>query len=85
VRAVAELERGRESYAERRWADAYGSLTASDRAAPLGADDLELLARSAYMLGRDDDYVSGLERAHRGHVDSGAATARRALRVVARP
>ena len=42
----------------------------ADRATPLGADDLELLARSAYMLGRDDDYVAALERAHRAHFDA---------------
>jgi DNA-binding CsgD family transcriptional regulator len=41
----------------------------ADRAAPLGPDDLELLARSAYMLGRDDDYVAALERAHRAYLD----------------
>ena len=39
----------------------------------MGAEDLELLARSAYMLGRDDDYVSGLERAHHAYLDAGEA------------
>ncbi len=71
VRATATVERGRESYASRAWVDAYESLSAADQDTPLGAEDLELLARSAYMLGRDDDYVAGLERAHRAHVDSG--------------
>ena len=37
----------------------------------LGADDLELLATSAYMLGRDDEYVRALERAHHAHLDAG--------------
>ena len=55
------------------WLDAYESLSAADQAAALGAEDLELLARSAYMLGRDDDYVGGLERAHRAHLDAGEA------------
>ena len=36
----------------------------ADEAAPLAAEDLELLATSAYMLGRDDEYVGALERAH---------------------
>ena len=53
-----------------RGSDAYESLSEADRATPLGADDLELLARSAYMLGRDDDYVAALERAHRAHLDA---------------
>jgi hypothetical protein len=43
--------------------DSYESLSRADQAAPLGAEDLELLATSAYMLGRDDD-MSGLERAY---------------------
>jgi hypothetical protein len=30
----------------------------ADRAAPLGAGDLELLATAAYGLGRDDEYVT---------------------------
>ena len=72
--AIAEVERGRECYARRAWADAYEVLSRVDRTTSLGAEDVELLARSAYMLGRDDDYVSGLERAHRAHLDSGEAS-----------
>ncbi len=68
---MAELKRGRESYARSAWLQAYEALAAADAAAGLGAPDLELLARSAYMLGRDDDYVSGLERAEHGHLDAG--------------
>jgi DNA-binding CsgD family transcriptional regulator len=73
VAANAAVERGRESYAERAWVDAYESLSEADRATPLGADDLELLARSAYMLGRDDEYVAALERAHRAQLDADQA------------
>lgn len=66
-----QLERGRESYARRAWLDTHESLAQADRATPLEARDLELLATSAYMLGRDDDYVSGLERAHHAYLDAG--------------
>ena len=69
--AVAELERGRDSYASEAWTDAYESLSAVDRSDPLGADDLELLATSAYMLGREADYLAILERAYREHLSSG--------------
>jgi DNA-binding CsgD family transcriptional regulator len=65
------LERGRASYAKRAWLDAYEWLSRADEDDLLGPDDLELLARSAYMLGRDDDYVRALERAHHGHLDAG--------------
>jgi ATP/maltotriose-dependent transcriptional regulator MalT len=50
--------------------DAYESLSSADRAAPLGAEDLELLATSAFMIGRDDDYLSILERAHHAYLDA---------------
>ncbi|MGH8983364.1 MAG: LuxR C-terminal-related transcriptional regulator [Acidimicrobiia bacterium] len=66
-----DLERGRAAYERRAWRDAYESLSRADRAAPLGAVDLELLATSAYMLGLDNEYLSVLERAHHAHVEAG--------------
>jgi hypothetical protein len=69
--AVVELEQGRECHAQERWARAYELLSAADRASSLGADDLEALATSAFMIGRDVEYVDLLERAHQGHVESG--------------
>jgi DNA-binding CsgD family transcriptional regulator len=73
VDAIDELGRGRESYARRAWMDAYRSLSRADQASPLGAEDLELLATSAFMLGRDDDCLSSLERAHHAYLDAGEA------------
>jgi DNA-binding NarL/FixJ family response regulator len=66
--AERELERGRNAYTSRAWSDAYEALVAADRDAELSAQDLELLARSAYMLGLDEEYVAGLERAHAAHL-----------------
>jgi hypothetical protein len=71
VRAIDELERGRESYAASVWLDAYESLSRADQLKALEADDLELLARSAYMVGNDDEYVASLERAHDLHLAAG--------------
>jgi DNA-binding CsgD family transcriptional regulator len=51
--------------------DAYKSLSQADQEAPLGAEDLELFATSAYMIGRNVDHVSGLERAHHLYMDTG--------------
>jgi DNA-binding CsgD family transcriptional regulator len=64
------LRRGRRAYARRAWGDAYQLLSLSDQTAPLGAEDLELLATAAYMLGRPDD-LSGLERAYQLYLDAG--------------
>jgi DNA-binding CsgD family transcriptional regulator len=73
VDAADELNRGRQSYARRTWMDAYKSLSHADQVAPLGAEDLELLATSAYMLGRNDDHVSALERAHHMYLEASEA------------
>ena len=69
--AVDALARGRTSYARRAWEDARASLVRADRALPLGAEDLELLATSAFMVGLMDDFLSVLERAHHAHLDVG--------------
>ena len=53
--AVPDLARGRRSFREAAWRDAYEALTAAHEETPLGASDLELLGRAAYMLGHDDE------------------------------
>jgi len=68
--AAGELERGRVHFARRAWADAHGALARADRAVPLGRADLERLADSAYLIGREDDYLAALERAHRACLDA---------------
>lgn len=72
------LDRGRASYARRAWADAFQLLTAADQVAPLGAGDLEQLAASAFLVGRDQDGLRVLDRAHRAYL--GAADTRGAVR-----
>jgi tetratricopeptide (TPR) repeat protein len=69
-----DLERGRRCFAEANWRDAHAAFTG----AALDAADLELFAQTAYMLGRDDEYVSALEQAHHAHLRAGAPM--RALR-----
>ena len=50
----------RASYAKRAWGDAFRSLSLADQASPLGGDDLERLANSAYLIGSDDDFLKAL-------------------------
>jgi ATP/maltotriose-dependent transcriptional regulator MalT len=71
VDAIEEVGRGRESYARQAWMDAYKSLSHADQAAPLGAEDLELLATSSFMIGYYDDFLGYLERAHHAYLDAG--------------
>ncbi len=68
---IDRLEQGRESYRRRAWGDAYQWLSLTDEASPLGVEDLELLATSAYLTGRDLDFHRFLDRAHHAHQKSG--------------
>ena len=71
VETADELRRGREAYASRAWLDAYTALSEADRIAPLAAADLDLLANSASLVGRMDEYLALLERAHLAHIEEG--------------
>jgi hypothetical protein len=71
VAASSDLERGREAHERRAWRAAYDFLSSVDAAAPLEPADLQLLATSAYMLGRDSDFERALERAHHAYLDAG--------------
>jgi ATP/maltotriose-dependent transcriptional regulator MalT len=63
-------EQGREAVARRAWARAFQAFARADRARPLGPQDLEHLAVAAYMLGRNDDHLECMKRAHRAHQDA---------------
>ena len=63
-----ELKLGRRACARQAWREAHEKLSAADRETPLEAEDLELLATSAYMVGDYEHYLTGLERAHRAHL-----------------
>jgi DNA-binding CsgD family transcriptional regulator len=65
------LRRAREHYDRQAWAQAFEAFAAADRAAALGAEDLERLAMSAYLVGLDEDYLDALERAHDAHLHAG--------------
>jgi hypothetical protein len=56
---AAKLERGREFYERRAWADAYQSFSHIDKKEPLAADDLELLAMLASIVGHISERIAG--------------------------
>ena len=68
---AGDLERGRAFYSGSAWTDAHASLTRADEASHLSPSDLELLATSAYMLGREDEWMQTLERAFQGYSSTG--------------
>jgi DNA-binding CsgD family transcriptional regulator len=71
VGAQGALLRGREAAERLAWADAYAALSLADRSAPLAAEDLELLANAAYLLGHVEDCLGALQRAHQLYAEGG--------------
>ena len=65
------LKRGREAAERMAWADAYAALSVADSFSPLAAQDLELLATSALLLGHVEDGLRALQRAHQRHAEGG--------------
>jgi ATP/maltotriose-dependent transcriptional regulator MalT len=65
------LQRGRESFERRAWADAFAELAAADRDTPLAPEDLELLATAAHLTGRDADSADTWGRAHQAFLSRG--------------
>ncbi len=51
--------------------DAYRALSAAEHEVPLGPDDLERLATTAYMVGKETEYLTVLQRAHRAYAAAG--------------
>jgi DNA-binding CsgD family transcriptional regulator len=68
---AAELERGRDAYTRRAWLEAYEAFVRADEDAPLDAEDLALLSTTVLMLGRDDEAIGVLERAHHAYLERG--------------
>jgi hypothetical protein len=65
-----ELALAHRLYEKRTWYEAYQAFLLADQKGQLSAEDLELLATAAYLLGRDDEYLKTLERAcsaYEGH------------------
>jgi tetratricopeptide (TPR) repeat protein len=66
--AAGALERGRDAYRRRAWGEAYARLSAADRETSLEPEDLERLAVTCTMLGRDAESPACLARAYQGFV-----------------
>src|SRR5690606_22439519 len=58
-------------YGRRAWAEAYQAFCRADRKGRLAAEDLERLAVVAFLTGRDDAYLTTLERASDSYLAGG--------------
>jgi DNA-binding NarL/FixJ family response regulator len=70
VNDVDELVRAREAFDRRDWVAAYEGLSAAGSEALLAADFADL-ATAAYLVGRHNDCIQALQRAHLAHLDAG--------------
>lgn len=66
------LRRGRACFEQSEWLEAHRLLLQADGQGGLGAEDLELLAEAAYLIGSEDEALEHRERAHRAHLGAGA-------------
>jgi len=64
--------RGRDAHRRRAWGEAYAWLSAADRETPLEPEDLERLAVTCSMLGRDTESADALARAYQGFIGRNA-------------
>ncbi len=63
-------ERGRDAQSQS-WSRVYDELSASDRATPLAPADLERLAQTACLTGRDAESIDAWSRAHNEYLGRG--------------
>lgn len=59
-----KTEQGREAFRKQEWSNAYDLLLSADRENSLEPDDLELLAKAAYLTGKYFDCTDTWNRAH---------------------
>jgi DNA-binding CsgD family transcriptional regulator len=71
VSSTVLLERGRVACRRRVWSDAVACLTAADRASPLVAGDLDLLAVAMRLTGRDADADDCAARSYQAWLRAG--------------
>src|SRR5262245_9533257 len=62
---------GRRAYERRAWSDAYDALSEANASGTLEADDVERLAWSSVLSGRDEASHEHFERLHQMRIDAG--------------
>lgn len=68
------VETGRVAFRSGDWGVAYSTLSAADQDAPLEFEDLENLAKTAYLVGEEHRLVELMGRAHRQAMKAGDAS-----------
>lgn len=74
MNVVEQLLQAREAFDRRDWVAAYEGLSSAGNDALLAADFADL-ATAAFLVGRHNDCIQALQRAHRAHLDAGNRSA----------
>jgi DNA-binding CsgD family transcriptional regulator len=81
IAGAGELSLGREAADRLDWPQAYEALAQAGQAGkPMAAEDLELRATAAYLVGEVADCLQTMQRAHQAYADAG--NRRRAARML---
>jgi DNA-binding CsgD family transcriptional regulator len=75
VISAADVDEAREAFAAQAWAVAHAHFTSADRRGELRPEDLDRFARTAFLVGEDEECVNLLERAYDVHLAEGATEA----------
>lgn len=70
----AALERARDAYDRRAWAQARDGFSSADKREPLGVEDVERLAGSAYLIGHSEEAYEAWGRAYAEWCRAGDST-----------
>ena len=65
------LDAAREAFGRRAWSEAFDRLGRADAERPLAIEDLERLGLAAFMIGRAEEAVRAMERAHQSALGAG--------------
>jgi class 3 adenylate cyclase len=65
------VQQGRDAYRRHAWHEAFNWLREADSETPISAEDLGLLAESAWFAGDPDAAIEARERAHAGYLEQG--------------
>lgn len=65
----ARLQQARADYEQRAWAKAHRLYSQLDESTELAGPDLERMATAAYLIGKEEEYLRLLERAHHRYLE----------------
>lgn len=67
--AESPLKKGQEAFQQQAWGEAYALLSSANHNASLNPHNLKKLARAAYLIGKESDFIDAMKGAHHKFLD----------------